>query len=61
MEIIGVGGISSCKNLFEFILAGASAVLLATGFMQEKEGCFDRIEKEFNEYMGSKGYSSIDR
>ncbi len=59
INIIGVGGISSGKDVFEFILAGASAVQLATIFMQEKESCFDRIEKEFNEYMSSKGYSSI--
>lgn len=58
--IIGVGGISSGKDVFEFILAGASAVQLATVFMQEGETCFARIEKEFNEYMEYKGYKSIE-
>lgn len=60
IDIIGVGGINSGKDVFEFILAGASAVQLATVFMQEKEGCFERIEKEFNEFMNKKGYSSIE-
>lgn len=60
INIIGVGGISSGKDVFEFILAGATAVQLGTIFMQEKETCFERIENEFNEYMDSKGYSTID-
>src|SRR3989344_5785945 len=60
IDIIGVGGIYSGKDVFEFILAGAKAVQLGTVFMQEKHGCFERIEKEFNEIMQRKGYKSIE-
>lgn len=60
IDIIGVGGINSGTDVFEFILAGAKAVQLATVFAQEKEGCFGRIEKEFNEYMAKKKYASIE-
>ena len=28
--------------------------------MQEKHGCFERIEKEFNEVMQRKGYKSVE-
>ena len=60
IDIIGVGGIYSGSDVFEFILAGANAVQLATVFAQEGHGCFERIEKEFNEIMARKGYDSIE-
>ena len=60
IDIIGVGGIYTGTDVFEFILAGAKAVQLGTVFMQEKHGCFERIEKEFNEVMQRKGYKSVE-
>lgn len=60
IDIIGVGGINSGMDVFEFILAGAKAVQLATVFAQEGHSCFSRIEKEFNEIMQRKGYNSIE-
>ncbi|MFT4303161.1 MAG: dihydroorotate oxidase [Candidatus Woesearchaeota archaeon] len=59
ISIIGVGGIKSGVDVFEFILAGADAVQLGTVFMEEGVSCFSRIEKEFNEIMIRKGYNSI--
>ena len=60
INIIGVGGIYSGSDVFEFVLAGANAVQLATVFAQEKHSCFERIEREFNEIMTRKGYHSIE-
>jgi dihydroorotate dehydrogenase (fumarate) len=59
IPVIGVGGIFSGKDVFEFILAGAAAVQLGTVFMQEGPGVFGRMEKELKEIMEGKGYSSI--
>ncbi|MBU0953355.1 MAG: dihydroorotate oxidase [Nanoarchaeota archaeon] len=60
IDIVGVGGISSGTDVFEFILAGATAVQIGTTFMKEKHGCFERIEREFNELMAKKGYETIE-
>lgn len=60
MQIIGVGGVFSGVDAFEFILAGASAVQLGTVYMQEGPSCFSRIQKELAEYMSKKGYQSIE-
>lgn len=60
IKIIGVGGIFSGIDAFEFILAGASAVQLGTVYMQEGKSCFSRIQKELIVYMDKKGYKSIE-
>lgn len=60
IDVIGVGGISSGKDVFEYVLAGAKAVQLASVFMHEGEGCFERIESEFSEFARRKGYDSIE-
>lgn len=60
IQIIGVGGITSGIDAFEFILAGASAVQLGTIYMQEGPTCFARIQRELAEYMNKKGYNTID-
>jgi len=58
--IVGVGGIMNGKDVFEFILAGANAVQLATVFMQEGAPCFERVGKELTDYMDKKGYNSLE-
>lgn len=60
IQIIGVGGVSSGVDAFEFILAGASAVQVGTIYMQEGPSCFQRIQKELAEYMSKKGYKTIE-
>jgi dihydroorotate dehydrogenase (fumarate) len=57
--IIGVGGISTGVDAFEFILAGASAVQLGTIYHQEGPNCFARVAAELRAYMHQKGYSSV--
>lgn len=60
LQVIGVGGISSGVDAFEFILAGASAVQLGTVYIQEGPSCFQRIQKELAKYMSKKGYRNIE-
>jgi len=60
MKIIGVGGVTTGVDAFEFILAGASAVQVATTYVQEGPKCFARIQQELIVYMNKKGYKSIE-
>lgn len=60
MKIIGVGGVFSGIDAFEFILAGASAVQIGTAYMQEGKSVFARIQRELIDFMSKKGYKSIE-
>ncbi|WP_185872325.1 dihydroorotate oxidase [Blattabacterium cuenoti] len=59
ISIIGCGGISSGKDIFEHILCGASAVQIGTQFIKEGISVFDRLKKEFIIFLQKKNYSSI--
>lgn len=59
VSIFGVGGISSGKDAFEFLLAGADAVQSAAVFEKQGISCFSRINSELNQILDSKGYSSV--
>lgn len=60
VSIFGVGGIRSGRDAFEFLLAGADAVQLATTFEKEGTSCFGRINKELEGILQRKGYSSVE-
>ncbi len=60
VDIIGVGGIKTGVDAFEFILAGASSVQIGTEFMSSGSKCFKRIDNELKAYMRGKGYSKIE-
>ncbi|WP_185851095.1 dihydroorotate oxidase [Blattabacterium cuenoti] len=59
IPIIGCGGISSGKDVFEHILCGASAVQVGTKFMNEGISVFDRLNQEFFNLLKKKKYSSV--
>ncbi|WP_185849337.1 dihydroorotate oxidase [Blattabacterium cuenoti] len=59
ISIIGCGGISSGKDIFEHILCGASAVQIGTQFMKEGISVFERLKKELIFILEKKNYSSI--
>ncbi len=59
MQIIGVGGIKSGTDAFEFLLCGADAVQVGTVFMQEGAPCFGRIDRELAAILTKKGYRDI--
>ncbi|WP_185868594.1 dihydroorotate oxidase [Blattabacterium cuenoti] len=59
ISIIGCGGISSGKDIFEHILCGANAVQIGTKFINEGITVFDRLRKELIEFLEKKNYKSI--
>ncbi len=61
MKIIGCGGIKNGVDVFEHLLAGASLVQLGTVLGKEDTQCFQRIQKEFYEYIEKKWYTDIDQ
>ncbi len=60
VSVIGVGGILSGKDAFEFLLAGATGVQVGTTFYEEGPDCFGRLNAEFDSIMKRKGYSKIE-
>ena len=59
VQIVGVGGVRTGTDAFEFLLAGADAVQIGTTWAQEGIGAFERINNEFEQIMASKGYAQI--
>lgn len=58
ISIMGVGGIETGTDLFEFALAGANACQIGTMFIKEGTKIFDRMEKEFSEWLKKKGFKT---
>ncbi|KAI8069037.1 Dihydroorotate dehydrogenase [Gilbertella persicaria] len=59
-QVIGVGGVTSGKEVFLHVLAGASAVQIGTTLKEEGPQVFTRIVKELNDIMIAKGYKSLE-
>ncbi|WP_083370241.1 dihydroorotate oxidase [Chromobacterium sphagni] len=59
-DIVGCGGVSSGREAFMHILAGARAVQVGTCLHREGVGAFARIAAELTELMRAKGYRSLD-
>ena len=59
IDIIGVGGVETGIDAFEFLLAGASAVQVGTTLAKEGPECFERLETELKAYLFQKEYESI--
>jgi len=60
VQLVGCGGIYTGMDVFEFILAGASAVQLGTVFIQEGPSCFARVQEELKSIMQRKGYTKLE-
>lgn len=61
IKIIGVGGISTGTDIFEFLLAGANAVQIGVAYEKEGINIFERLENELKGVLESKGYSSAEK
>ena len=59
VQIVGVGGVRTGTDAFEFLLAGADAVQIGTTFAQEGLDAFERISLELDQIMAQKGYAEI--
>ena len=60
IKIIGCGGVSSGRDVFEMILVGADAVSIGSQLLIEGAGCISRIADELCDIMQKKGYKSLD-
>lgn len=58
LPIIGVGGVASGADAFEYLLAGASAVGVGTQLVKEGPAVFDRINQELSTVLDEHGYAS---
>lgn len=59
IAIVGVGGIESGSDVFEFLLCGASAVQIGTTLVEEGVKCFEKIASELNILMEQKKYKHV--
>ena len=59
VDIIGCGGVEHGSDVFEYILAGASAVQIGSTLVEEGPECFSRISKELICLMNLKRYRKI--
>ena len=59
IDVVGVGGIETGTDVFNFLLCGASAVQVGTCHWKEGPKCFDRICDELKALMKEKGYSQV--
>jgi len=59
VQVVGVGGIYTGTDVFEYILAGASAVQIGTAFLQKGFSIFETVRRELREIMKEKGYSKL--
>jgi len=57
--IFGVGGVKTGEDVFEFLLAGADAIQIATAFEKQGATCFEKIKNELIAIMQKKGYKSV--
>ncbi|NNL89572.1 MAG: quinone-dependent dihydroorotate dehydrogenase [Marinicaulis sp.] len=59
MPFIGVGGVSSARDAYEKILAGASLVQLYTALIYEGPGLPARILRELPDFLDADGFENI--
>lgn len=58
VSILGMGGVTSGKDAFEMILAGASGVSVGTASFGDPSAVY-RIQNELREILNTKGFSSV--
>ena len=59
IDLIGCGGIISGKDVFEYILCGASAVQIGTELQHKGLTLFDNIKTDFQSILDQKGYKNL--
>jgi dihydroorotate dehydrogenase (fumarate) len=60
IDVVGVGGVTSGRDVFEMLLCGAKGVQVGTCHWTEGPSCFDRMCNELSEIMKEKGYNSVE-
>ncbi len=60
IPIIGVGGIYSGMDVFEFFLCGAEMVQVGTAYKSQGAGVFARIQNELKTILQQKNYTKVE-
>lgn len=60
LPVIGVGGVASGTDVFEHLLAGASAVGVGTALVNEGPAVFMRLNRELADVLKEHGYDGPD-
>ena len=60
VPIVGIGGVSSGRDVVEMIMAGATAVGIGSAVYGQGPDLFGRINKEMVEWMAELGYSRVE-
>lgn len=60
IPVIAAGGVASAEDAIKFFMAGASAVMLASGSVMNGLGVYDKIYDGLVAWMEKHGYNSID-
>ncbi len=60
IDIIGVGGISFGRDVYDFLLAGATAVQIGTAYQSENIPVFSRLNQELLQVFAEKKIASVD-
>lgn len=58
IQIIGVGGIKTGTDVFEYLLAGADAVQIGAFYQQQGPKCFAQLNDQLIARLQKQGYSS---
>ncbi len=61
LSIIGVGGVEKGSDIYEYLLAGAKAVGVATGLLKEGPKIFSRLKRELTEILEEKKVGQLSR
>ncbi len=61
IPVIGVGGIYSGKDAFEFFLCGAQMVQIGTAYKSEGPSVFAKVKDELEGFLKQKNYPNIDQ
>lgn len=59
VPVIGVGGVTSYKDVVKMIMAGATGVGISGGVLLHGLPLFDKIEQDLRNWLQHKGYNSI--
>ena len=59
IPVIGMGGVTSGRDVAEMLMAGASAVGIGTAVWRDGVGVFGRVCRELNEFMEDNDYPKL--
>ena len=59
IDVVGCGGVTTGRDVYELLLCGATAVQTATTHWKEGPMCFDRILTELTFILQENGHSSV--